>query len=150
MAPPLVALDDFAAWLGVKIAGEDSDRANRYLVGASGLVRSTAGCTWLDTADPTQLGDVPEEIETVVLQVAERKWRNPAGVVHSVAGPFSDRWAEDVGQGLYLTESERLIVESFRPTSGLGVIETTRGDIETESIYVDVEGSDRPIPALGI
>ena len=114
--PPLVRIADLSALSGAPIANDDP-RAGAVLARVSALVRSYTGQTWVDEND--DLADVPDDVQSVVLAVAERVWRNPAGAIQITKGPFTTRLAEAAGEGLYLTETEKSILGKWR-TSGAG------------------------------
>jgi hypothetical protein len=93
-------------------------------------VRSRVGRTWVD--DDGNLIDVPAVARSVTVQCAGRVWRNPDAVVHRTTGPFSERYAEQAGQGMWLTKTEQQMLDRLRtPSGGLWVLGTTRGDLET-------------------
>jgi hypothetical protein len=140
---PLVTVEDFAGWLGASFSDPEAERAGRVLVAVSSLVRSEAGLTWEDGA--------PEEVQTVVLNIATRVWRNPdAATSYSLTtGPYgkSITFADPRGVGLYLTAEEKAIVGRGRTvTRGLWTLGTTRNDAAADTIYVPVEGSENPFP----
>lgn len=110
--PPLVAVADLAAWVGEDFIDDDDPRAAAVVAAASALVRAETGRTWVDDLDA--LTDVPDEVKTVTTQVAARVWRNPAGFVQDTTGPFTVRYPEIAGQGLYLTDTERSILSRYR------------------------------------
>ena len=152
MTVALVTTTELFTWLGVdegSVSTADTNRAQGYIDAASARVRSEARQTWLNEAGDALEG-VPDEIPGIVLQVAERKWRNPSGVVHETAGPFSARHSEDIASGIYLTEDEAERLKAYRPsqTGGLYTIRTTRGDLETRDGDIDVVGQpDYPMGA---
>ena len=145
--PALAGTADLEDWLGETLDVGDVNRAEALLGAASALVRSETAQTWLDANG--DLDTVPADVAAVVVQCAARVWRNPAGVVHETAGPFSARYAEAVAEGLYLTATERAILDRHKPsTSGLWTMATTRQDVETGTTYVD-DDAGVPIPVIG-
>ncbi len=151
--PALVTIEAFFAWVGLAAdeqSAGDIERAESYISAASARVRSEARQTWLNEAGDALEG-VPDDVPGIVLEVVERKWRNPSGVVHETAGPFSARYAEGVANGIYLTEHEIDQLKRYRPsqTSGLHTIRTSRDDaLETDlDGYLTVDGSTVPIEA---
>ena len=132
--PPLASFPDLEAWLGDSL---DAVRGQAVLDNASAQVRAAAGRTWVDEANA--LVDVPADIRALVVRLAARMYANPTGSRQESAGPFS----RSLGDGL-LTDDETGVIGRYRPSSGLGVISTTRGRIETR--FVDVQGSDKPLP----
>ena len=137
---PLATPTALGAWLGEDVDADGFyDRAIAVLDHASALVRIEAGQTW-------QAETPPDGIPQLVVRVAARMWPNPSGMINTSAGPFSGTFT-----GAELTQSERAeikVILNPGARRGLGTISTTRGPIDTESIYVDVVGSDKPIPAL--
>jgi len=152
--PPLATVDDLAAWVGtIPQAGEA--RAEAILAAASLLVRSETRRVWLtedddvDDDDPPIDNDDVDVARTVVVQVAQRVWRNPGGLVSETAGPFTDRWADWAAEGLRLTETEKEMLAPYRTAASpkLWTLSTTRGEVpDIASIYVNVAGSDEPLP----
>lgn len=103
MADALATVAQLAAWVGETIDSADL-RALALLDAASTLVRSEASQVW---ADPET---APADVVMVVVQVAARVWRNPSGAIQDTTGPFTVRWSERMGDGMYLTETERDIL----------------------------------------
>lgn len=134
--PALATADDLEVLLGqppTNVAG-----AEALLARASAIVRAYAGQTWLDD-DESELVDVPGDIPGVVAGMVERATRNPDGITQEQAGPFARSFGPEAAQRLYLDKWEKLVVRAAAgiPTSGIGVLETTRGDIETPAVASD-------------
>ena len=146
--PVLVTVDDFAAWVGEDISAGDL-RAQAFLVGASARVRSYTGRTWV--GDTGELEDVPDDVATVVKQVAERKWRNPAGYIQDTTGPFTVRYSERTGDGIFLTEGEKETLDAYRgERAALWTLRTEKCDpylwnVARDTVYAPVEGGE-PMP----
>lgn len=149
---PLASTDQFADWLGVTLTGSDLTRADSILVAASSLVRSEAGRTWEDET-------VPDDVVAVVLQAAERKYRNPAGETQKTVGDVSVSYGNSAAVGLYLTDDEKIVVRRYRETAsgGLWTLRTTRtdpngeGDLGTlydDTWYMDTNLSGTKLPWL--
>ena len=136
--PALATTVELGQWLGSAIPTGDL-RAQLLLESASGLVRSAAGQTWVD--DDGQLGDVHPDARTITLNAAARAWANPTGVTQKSTGPFTATWSPGANT-VTLTDHERRTLAVLREGGwgGLTTISTTRGDIETGSLMVDVEG----------
>lgn len=144
--PSLVDLAAFAVWLRRDVfVGDEATWAQAVLDAASTRVRSAAGQTW--TEGESLVDDVPDAVTTVTLLVAARAWRNPAGVIHDVAGPYSARYAEAVAQVVFLTDSDLGMLAEAKSTArpAIWTLGTTRSDLETGSIYVDVVDGE-PMP----
>lgn len=133
---PLATVAELGVWLDEDLTG--SDHAAAALDHASSLVRVAAGQTWQTTAPPDGIGQL-------VVRVAARMFTNPSGVSYATAGPYSGSFA-----GIELTNAERSEIHQILHPGGrrgLGTISTTRGPFETPGVYVDVAGSDKPLPA---
>lgn len=134
--PPLAAVSDLAAWVGASIDASDL-RAGAVLSAASALARAETGRTWVD--DTGALVEVPDDVSTVVVQVAARVWRNPNGTTSTRIGSLSLGFDSDIADGLYLTDTERTILGRYRTSgapSGLGVLSTTRDEGYGRTEYV--------------
>lgn len=141
--PAFVDVSEFADWLGEKIDADDQAHAGALLAAASTLVRAAAGRTWVE--DGELVDDVPDVVGVVVCQSAERKWRNPAGIVQEQTGPFGSSFGSDAARGVYLTDDEKDQVRSAAGRTGIGTITTTRGNVEIELPSGGV--SDPALPA---
>lgn len=130
---PLASVDDLATWLGVTLEGVAAERAGAVLDAASAMVRAEAGQDWDGT-------EAPADVIALVIRVAANMWANPTGVSQQATGPFS------VSYGSALSDADRDLLGKHKPHGGLFTISTTRGCMETDSVYVDVVGSDEPLP----
>jgi hypothetical protein len=140
MTTPLASVDQLEDRLGdVDI---DEARIAACLADASALVRAEARQTWLD--DAGDLDGVPDVVEMIVLAVARRAYLNPDGAIQQTAGPFTERYAEVAGQVFYLTDTEQRALAKYHDTPGLWAQPTTRGDVESGTVYA--EGDGDPIP----
>lgn len=135
---PLATPDQLAAWLEEDLDGS-YERAAAVLDHASALVRIEASETWLVAA-------VPDGIPQLVVRVAARMWPNPTGLRSSTTGPFSGTFGDAELTGGEKQEVWQIMHPGQR--RGLGTISTTRGPLETDTIYVDVAGQDKPMPVL--
>jgi hypothetical protein len=128
--PPLADTDQLEAWLGEPVEPVELVRAEAVLAAASTLVRSHVGRAWVD--DDGNLDSPPDVAVTVAVQCAGRVWRNPDSAIHRTAGPFSERFAEQAGQGMWLSKTEKAMLDRLRaPSSAVWTMSTTRGDLET-------------------
>lgn len=155
--PPLASIADLEEWLGIEPLDEDSAdaaRAGAYLRVASALVRSFTHREWVgedDEADASEPAITDEDIELVkgiVVQAAERKWRNPTGAVQETRGPFSSTYAAAVAFGIFLTEVEEAQLLDFQVAPArpkLWSLRTTRGDC-LDTNWVDVYPPGQPLP----
>ena len=150
MALPLLAeVHHLAAVVGVPIPSGDP-RAEAVLFRASALVRSYSGQTWTDPLTGLST-TIPDDVQSVVLSVAERIWTNPQGAIQITKGPFTTRLAESAGEGLYLTDTEKAILARYRSggTGGLWTLGRTRGDLDvndTRYVPTGPEPSGYPFP----
>lgn len=129
--PPLVTLTEFGVWVGDDLAGDQ--QAEMVLASASALVRAEARRTW--TTEDGQLSDVPDQVRTIVLEVAARRWRNPEGYTSETDGDYTYRQEAETAS-LYLLDAERDILARLRrPRSGLWTLPTTRGETPWRSGY---------------
>lgn len=120
--PPSVA--DLSAWVGQTLDEADA-RAVAVLSAASALVRGYAAQEWADDS-------APADVAALVVQVAARVWFNPQGVTSETIDDYSRRF-DGQETGLFLTESERTILNRYRAsTSGLWVQPTTQGPLEVD------------------
>lgn len=126
-AAPLASIGDLEKLLGGPLAGADAERAEQVLVRVSSLVRSDAGATWAETP-------VPDEVVTIVLDVAYRVFTNPQNLRQTQAGPFSGSYAF---VGLQLTAAElRIVKRAAGRRKGLKIISTGRGDHHAPAVHV--------------
>lgn len=154
---PLATADQFQDWLGESIVDDSVllARADSILTASSSLVRSEAGRTWDGE-------DVPDDVTAVVLQSAERKWRNPLGETQKTVGDVSTSYSGGGGAiGLYLTDDEKTVVRRYRTTAsnGLWTLRTSRNDPgaagelglldpRDDTWYAEVTPDGQPIPWL--
>lgn len=140
---PYADISDLATWTGETIADDDA-RATAVLRAASVLVRTFVG------SDVTEAWtEVPDDVATVVVQVAARVWANPNGAVSQTTGPFTIRYGEEADAGLVLTGAERDLLSPYRAkVSGLWTLGITRDD-EYLDQYLEVVGQpNEPMPFL--
>lgn len=131
--PTLATLGDLEVRLGEAL--EYPFQAEARLADASAIVRAYAGRTWLD--DDNQLENVPADIPGVVASMVERATRNPSGTTQETAGPFSRSFGSDAATRLYLTKMEKLVVRAAVGRLSVGVLPTSRGDLETPAVRGD-------------
>lgn len=132
--PPLVSLAEFGTWVGEDLEG--NAQAEMVLNSASALVRAEARRTWVD--DGGALADVPEQVRTITLEVASRRWRNPEGYTSETDGDYTYR-QEAENASVYLTEDEKDLLAPLRkPRSGLWTLPTTRGESPWCSSYLNI------------
>ncbi|WP_117198974.1 hypothetical protein [Nocardiopsis sp. TNDT3] len=129
--PPLVTLEEFGTWVGEELTG--NDQAAMVLAAASALVRAEARRTWV--GEDGHLAEVPEQVRTITLESAARRWRNPEGYTGETDGDYNYRQDAE-NASVYLLEPERDILARLRrPRSGLWTLATTRGEIPWRSNY---------------
>jgi hypothetical protein len=104
--PALASLDDLEVWLGA--APENEDRAQAVLVGASAMVRGFKGKTY--TGEDGALTDVPDEVRTVTLLIAERVLAGPgSGVQSETIDGYTVRFHDSASAWL-LTDAEKAML----------------------------------------
>lgn len=130
--PALASVEDLERLLAEDIDGDAStEQAEARLEQASELVRAYAGTDWLN-ADESDVEGVPGAIPGVVVGIVERASRNPSGTVSESAGPYSRSFGSEAAARIYLTAGDKMIIRhAVGNVSGLSVISTTRGPIET-------------------
>jgi hypothetical protein len=132
--PPLALVSDLAAWLGRDIDPGDG-RAGAVLSHASTRVRAYTRQTWV--TEGGQLDEVPDAVAEVVVRIAGRVWRNPENLDSVTIDDGTKRWGSV--RGLALTDEDREDLDEFRAIgvpSGLGVVQTTRGEDWIDTLYV--------------
>lgn len=108
MLPPLASLEDLQEWSSSSITNEG--RAEAILTAASTLVRSFSGRMWVDADDEWEDGVTDlekDQVQTVVLAVADRVYNNPLGAQYQTVGPFARSVAAWATLGLALTDDEK-------------------------------------------
>jgi hypothetical protein len=141
--PPLADVLDLSDWIGEPITEEgDVGRAEGVLRLASALVRSYVGTTWVDESGALET-DIPDGVADVVLQVAGRGYTNPDGWANESLDDWRGGQRPLQEWGLYLTASEKSILDGHRPRrpSGIGAISTTKASTTTDlSGWVPTDG----------
>lgn len=120
--PPLVIPQDLADWIGEPIADDaDVKRAEGVLSLASNLAQRHAGADWATDG-------LPDGVREVILQCAARGYTNPEGWRDERLDDWGGQGRVVPEAGLFLTPSEKSILESYRPRQarGIGVIATTK------------------------
>lgn len=145
MLPPLAGLEAFEERIPGGIAAGDAFRATAALEDASSLVRDVAGKTWV--TDDVLDDDIPDGIVSIVLASAKRAFINPDGVRSESIDNFQTTYSTS-SPDVFLTNTERQRVRQLAGKTGLWTQPTTRMEIETSSVYVDVEGQDQPMPVF--
>lgn len=128
---PLITVEALARWVRETISDDQQEYALVMLEAVSAYVRGEIGKTYLD--EEGELAGVPQEVRTLVMQMGGRIWRNAEGVIQDTAGPFTQRWAEKIADGLYLTDAEERIVARHRSStrSGLYSLPVTMGTYDS-------------------
>lgn len=144
MLPSLASLSDFEERIPGGVEAKDALRAEAALKDASALVRDVAGKTWV--TDEELDGDIPDGIVSVVISAAKRAFINPDGVRSESIDNFQTSYATS-SPDVYLTQTERQRVRQAAGRTGLWTQPTTRGDVETDTIFVEVEEGQK-LPLL--
>jgi hypothetical protein len=144
---PLITVEALGRWVREPIEGDEVDYAMVLLEAVSSYVRGEVGKTYLND-EGDELGTVPQEIRTLVMQLGGRIWRNSEGVIQETTGPFTVRWAEKIAEGLYLTEAEERIVNRHKSgtKSGLHTMPVTMGDYAASDLKDEYDPYDENWP----
>lgn len=147
--PPLVDVVELATRLGLDLTSDVLPRLAAIIDDASALVRAEAQQTWVD--EYGDLEDVPDAVATVTLAVARRVYENKLGVTSETTGPFTIRYSDQAGEGLYLTEQEKELLARYRPSPSPGVwtLPTTRTEVEGASTIRQFDAADDVDAELG-
>lgn len=147
--PAFATLEQFAARLPAGIDEEtDGARAQAALDDASALIRAEAGVTWTTTDDDDETivdPDTPDIVLTVCIAVARRAFNNPDGIRSESTGSYSASFT-DASADVYLTKAEKTHIRRAAGRTGVWAMPTTRSTNDLPDLYLDVEGSDEPIP----
>ena len=129
--PALASLGQLEARLGGDV--DDVPQALAMLDQASAIVRAYTGLRWVD--EHGNLDGVPDGVPGVVVEMVYRVTQNPGGATQDTAGPFSVAFGANAAERLYLSVGDKLILDAVPGRrSGLGVISTTRGPVETPPV----------------
>lgn len=126
--PRLTTVEAVARLLGQDIT--NTDQAEAFIEIASEVVRAFAKQTWLNEAEDALEG-VPAQIPGVVDRMVVRAIRNPDEVTQEQAGPFTRSM-----RPVYMDQYDKMVVRSAVGSSGVGVLSTTRGDLETPAVSI--------------
>lgn len=126
MLPPIASWDDLEAWSSQPIS--NVERAEAILAAASTLVRSFTGRMWVDADGEWEeaVTDLQkDQVQTVVVAVAERVYTNPQGATQETVGPFSRSVAAWASLGLSLSDEEKAMLAPSN-TSGIPGLSSIR------------------------
>ncbi|MGW2398507.1 hypothetical protein ACWCYY_18335 [Kitasatospora sp. NPDC001664] len=118
---PPISADALFRRLGkpAPLEGEELGRAAAAVEDAFALVQAHGHPAW--TVDKH-----PKAITALVLAVAERKFRNPEGLVQEQAGEVSYRMGENTPQGLTLTRGELMLIQKVSGRAGMKSVRVQR------------------------
>lgn len=138
----------------------DDERCEALLARVSTAIRAETRRTFVDD-DGVLVDDdeIRDYLASVTVQVAARAVRNPKGAVQETTGPYSTSHGPAAADGIYFTKLERTqlaaavaALDAIDSTSagipGLGILRTTRGQIETRTVLTqsdtewDPDGDD--------
>lgn len=143
--PALASLSDLSIRTPGGVSLDDEARAEAVLDDASAVVRSVAGKTWVTDGDLDD--DIPHVVVLVTVAAARRALANPDGIVQESIDGYAQTFS-NASSDVYLTRNEKAAVRSAAGKSGIWSQSTTRLDSGDGTIYLDVVGSDQPIPFL--
>lgn len=143
MLPPLADFSELVDRLDPPPVGAiENTRAEAALFDASTAVRAFARTSWV--VDGELVADVPDIVVVVTLRAARRLYVNPDMVRQE---SLADHSATFGGELAILTDDDKRDISSaLDHPPGLWTLGTTRLELETQSVYVDVAGSDKPLP----
>lgn len=146
--PSLASLDDLEVRLNQTIsdAGERA-QAEALLRYASSLIRAYTGRDYVDD-DGNLIDPLPDGVAEVCVEVVFRAVTNPAGVTQDTTGPFTVSFGSDAAQRMFLSAQDKTILDARSGRPKLWTQPTTRGDIETNTVYVPVSNGGEPLPLL--
>jgi hypothetical protein len=122
MLAPLASLDLLKALMNESFSGPGEEtQAETALAIVSEWARGISGQTWLT-------GDVPGDIQAVVLTAARRDLDNPSGYIRQSMGSLNVEIAPSRIPDGFFTNAEMAILKRFRRHSGLSTISTYRED----------------------
>ncbi|MFD8318923.1 hypothetical protein [Kitasatospora purpeofusca] len=101
------------------LEGDELGRAEAAVEDAFALVQAHGHPVWTVERHP-------KAITALVLAIAERKFRNPEGLVQEQAGEVSYRMGENTPQGLTLTRGELLLIQKVSGRAGLKSVSVQR------------------------
>ena len=133
--PSLATVDDIAA-RAPDLQLDDTTQAEALLSDASALVRSYAGCTWVD--DEGNLADVPEGLPGIVAMIVIRALRIPEGVTQETIGNYSVSYAPNATDRLYLSRADKAFLRRISGRGGAYSI-STYGPVGYLGIAEDVD-----------
>lgn len=143
MLPALASTSDLSARLPAGLSTDALARAQAALDDASAMIRAEVGQDWVD--DEGALDGVPDVAVTICLACAKRVIDNPDGATSRTIDGYAEAFA-NASSDVYLTASERRMLQRLRPASGVWTLATTRSDLETDTIYADVIGTTEKMP----
>jgi len=108
----LVGIDQLEARLGYPLVGAERTMAEQVLADASAVVRA-CGLPWPDPET------APAVVRTVVLNVAERKMRNPEGFRSEIEGSYQYHLPASAVTGLTLTPPEEKLIAAAAGMRGI-------------------------------
>ena len=148
----LVDIDKFGDGIGRVFEPNTSDykRAEYALDSAEGIVLDHIG----RESEWTTIEQLPRTVQTVIYELAGRKFANPKGLVSRGVGPLSEGMSPEAAAGLALSDAEKEQLARFVSTKGgLQSVELKRPDeIARDTIYVSDSNplSIMRIPYAGI
>jgi hypothetical protein len=146
--PAFADLDQFADRVPGGISVGDEARAQAALEDASALIRVHAEKTWV--TDGVLDADVPDIIGTICMLAARRVMENPEALesqTQTLGDATESRAFGANSNDVYLTAAEKAMVRKAAGVrSGLWVMPTTRGYLETKPVMVLNGAPERTYP----
>lgn len=116
------------------------------------LIDHAQGLAEIEVGEQTE--PVSAGLQAVLAQIVARMWRagrgaqaNPAGVSMEQTGPFMMQFPQPGAAGLGLTKAEVRLLRKAAGMLSVGVLPTTRGDLETPHV-VDPYVTDSTVETM--
>lgn len=147
MTVAFAAAQELSDWLGDAAVAGNTARANLILGSASVLIRTHTKRQWLDGEE--LVDPIPDGLKAVALSVAAREWTNPTQATQSteVAGQFTKSESRPNGSSIYLTRSERAMLDRAVEEAD-GETSTIGGLVALDIVRYDTETDIQRIPAI--
>lgn len=129
----LAQVSDLAKWLGRPLTADTPEHGRAEFALEMASVRAAA----LAQHPNWTSADVPDDVKFIVLAAARRLFANPNGYVIQQAGGFMATQAAGTVTTDVFNAQERTALLAHRPLPGMWTIQTTRGELPSETGLVD-------------
>ena len=147
MTVAFATAQELSDWLGDAAVAANATRADLILGSASVLIRTHTKRQWLE--GEALIDPIPDGLKAVALTVAAREWTNPTQATQTteVAGQFTKSESRPTGSSLYLTRSERAMLDAAVKEAD-GETSTIGGLVALDIGRYDTETDIQRIPAI--